>query len=262
MSGVPMSGLPVTLSPELLLTVAAERLRAARPDLPAHWNLSTPHALLAAKEHVLADAASGRTDRALAVAVVRDFRLTSWIREACAFALSLPSERADVWRRSFTRTVYLAGRPDNLRERFAFTHIADDSSAAWAGPSPDETTTGLRRLLKTFSGRRPLTAWRPATVEIPRTDASATGRHDRRRPVHRDLYLATAHVTVSDALVQLGHLLAEAVIDGTVGAGDRLTVRSVPRLTGLATPYAALRVDTDRHRPSELQAYAGLTQEN
>ncbi|MGP3966759.1 DUF6182 family protein [Streptomyces sp. 6N223] len=250
----------MTLGPDLLLSVAAERLRAARPDLSACENLTTPRSLLAAKREIQADAA-GRADEVSAVAVVRDVRLTSWVREACAFALSLRPEQADAWRRSFTRTRYLAGRPGNLCERFAFTHIAGDGSAAWAGPLPDDATTGLRRLLRTFSGRRPLTAWRPTTVGIPRTGASPAGRHDR-RPVHRDLYLATAHLTVADALVQLGHLLAEAVIDGTVGPGDRLTLRSVPRLYSLPTPYAALRVDTDRHRPHELRAYAGLTREN
>ncbi|MFJ4623820.1 DUF6182 family protein [Streptomyces sp. NPDC088812] len=247
----------MTLSPELLLTVAAERLRAARPDLSACATPVTPHSLLAAKQQIEDDAAVGRTGGVSTVVVVRDVRLASWVRETCAFVLSLPPEQADAWRRSFTRTLYLAGRPDNLSERFTFAHIAADGSAAWAGPLPDEATTGLRRLLKTFSGRGPLTAWRPVTVDLLRTD-----RHRNRRPVHRDLYLATAHLTVSDALVHLGHLLSEAVIDGTIGPGDRLTLRAVPRLTELSKPYAALRVDTDRRHPYELQAYAGLTQEN
>ncbi|MFG2592609.1 DUF6182 family protein [Streptomyces sp. NPDC048438] len=244
----------MTLPPGLLLTVAGERLRAARPDLSARLNPVTPHSLLAAKERIQDDAALGRTGGVSAVAVVRDLRLASWAAETCAFVLSLPPEQADAWRRSLTRTVYLAGRPDNLSPRFTFTHIAADGSAAWAGPLPDEATTGLRRLLKTFSGRRPLTAWRPVTIDVP-----GTARDPGREPVHRDLYLATEHLTVSDALVHLGHLLAEAVIDGTVGPGDRLTLRSVPRLTELPTPYAALRVDTDGRNPYELRAYAGLT---
>jgi hypothetical protein len=234
----------MTLSPELLRTVATERLRAARPDL--------------------ADLAGGRSagtaeepGAVSAVAVVREVRLASWVPETCAFVLSLGPERSAAWRRSFTRTRYLAGRPDNLRERFAFTHIAADESVAWAGPAPDEQTIGLRRLLRTFLGKRPLTAWRPVTVEVPGTrSAVAAGG------VHRDLYLATAQLTLAGALVQLGHLLAESVIDGTIGAGDRLTLRSVPYLTALPAPYAALRVDTDRDRPDRLRAYAALTQEN
>jgi hypothetical protein len=246
---------------EQLLTVATERLRAARPDLCTPQGPSTAHSLLAAKQKIEADADSGGGQGVSAVAVVRDFALTSWVRETCAFALSLPAEQADAWRRSFTRTIYLAGRPDNLRERFAFTHVAADGSAAWIGPVPPEATAGLRRLLRAFQGRRPLTAWQPATIAVPGTEHPAVARPDRRR-VHRDLHVATAHLTVSDVLVQLGHLLAEAVIDGTIGPGDRLTLRSVPRLTESSTPYAALRVDTDRHRPDELQAYAALTRES
>ncbi|UFR01483.1 DUF6182 family protein [Streptomyces sp. Go40/10] len=250
----------MTLSPELLLNVATERLRAARPDLPAA-GLSGPRSLLAVKDEIRSAAGAAPAGQVSAVAVVQEADLPSWTRETCAFVLSLTPEQTDAWRRSFTRTLYLAGRPDNLRERFAFTHVAPDATAAWAAPAPDAATTGLRRLLRTYSGRRPLTAWHPTTVEVPGTGARA-GTSAGRRPVHRDLYLATAQLTVADALVHLGHLLAESVIDGTIGPGDRLTLRSVPRLTALPAPYAALRVDTDQHHPDRLRAYAALTQEN
>jgi hypothetical protein len=244
----------MTLSPELLLTVATERLRVARPDLADHSVRAAKDMLKdSVKDSVKEEA---RAEGVAAIAVVRDVRLPSWVRETCAFALALTPERSDAWRRSLTRTLYLAGRPDNLRERFAFTHVAADGTAAWAGPDPDRTTTGLRRLLRTFRGHRLLTAWHPETVELPCPQGDM-----EREPVHRDLYLATAHLTLADALVHLGHLLAESVIDGTLGPGDRLTLRSVPHLTTLATPYAALRVDTDRLRPDRLRAYAALTQE-
>ncbi len=105
------------------------------------------------------------------------------------------------------------------------------ATAAWAGPDPDRTTTGLRRLLRTFRGHRLLTAWQPVTVELP----CPQGDMDR-EPVHRDLYLATAHLTLADALVHLGHLLAESVIDKTLGPGDRLTLRSVPFRTSRPSP--------------------------
>lgn len=237
----------MTISPEFLLTVAAERLRAARPELVARF--STPRDLQAVK----AEIASDRADEALVV-VINRLRLADWVRETCRFVLSLSAEHAELWRRSFTRTIYLAGRPDNLRERFAFDHIAADGSVAWAGPAADPATTTLRRLLKTFSGQRPLNTWAPMVVEVPPGLA-------RRPPVHRDLYVATAQVTISDVLVHLNHLIAEAVMDGLIAPGDRLSLRSVPRLTGLAVPFAALRIDTDIHRPGELQAFAGLTEE-
>ncbi|MGW5695322.1 DUF6182 family protein, partial [Streptomyces asiaticus] len=68
-------------------------------------------------------------------------------------------------------------------------------------------------------------------------------------------------VTVSDVLVQVNHLLAEAVLDGLIRPGDRLSLRSVPRLSGSAARFAALRVDTDTQYRHELRAYVGLTDE-
>lgn len=244
----------MTLTRELLLTTAAERLRLARPELTARLDLSDTEALVRAKAAVAGQ--DGPADAASVVAVIGRFSLPQWVRETCRFALSLPPDRADSWRRSFTRTVCLAGQPANLRERFAFDHIADDGSAAWLGPTTDAAALPLRRLLKTFDGARPAGAWAPVTVETPARDGSGT-----RRPVHRDVYVATARTTVSDLLVQVNHLLAEAVMDGLIRPGDRLTLRSVPRLAGLAVPFAALRVDIDTHRPRELMAYAGLTEE-
>ncbi|MFE2104618.1 DUF6182 family protein [Kitasatospora sp. NPDC059463] len=257
--------MPIT--PELLLSVAAERLRTALPELAGRLDLSTPQALRAAKAEITAR--DGTADGTVAVAVIGRFSLDGWVRETCRFALGVPEDRAAPWRRAFTRTVFLAGRPENLRERFAFEHIAPDGSAAWAGPGPDGDSASLRRLLKTFDGRRPLGSRPPLTVEVPAAPAAgppagpATGSPagSRRRPRDRDLYLATAGVTVSDALVQLNHLLVEAVLDGLIHPGDRLTLRPVPRLTGMAVPFTALRIDTDTHHPHKLQAYAGLTEE-
>jgi len=252
----------MTLSSETLLTVAADRLRALRPELAARLDLSTPAALRDAKAAVTDRATADAHDETLVVTVVGHLSALDWVREACRFALSVPADRAVAWRRSFTRTVYLAGQPDNLRERFAFDHIAADGSVAWAGPATPDATRALRRLLRTFHGARELPTWTPATVEIPEPAAPGPVPHPPRRPpLHRDLYIATAKVTVSDALVQVNHLLAEAVLDGVIAPGDHVTLRPVPRLTGLDMPFAALRVDTDNQRPHELRAYAGLTQE-
>ncbi|MYW44061.1 DUF6182 family protein [Streptomyces sp. SID161] len=248
----------MTLSPELLHSIAADRLRAARPELAAHLDLSTPDGLLGAKAALAGAESADNAGGALVVTVVGRFRLPDWVRETCRFALSLPAERAEPWRRSFTRTVYLAGRPDNLAHRFTFDHVADDGSVAWTGPAADGRTTALRRLLKTFSGDRTLSAWAPVTVTVPGPSEPGPAT---RPPVHRDLYVATAQVTVSRLLVHVNHLLSESVLDGLIAPGDRLTLRSVPRLAGLTVPFAALRVDADPHR-HELRAYAGLTKEN
>ncbi|MEU3754209.1 DUF6182 family protein [Streptomyces olivoreticuli] len=244
------------LGPDLLLAFAAGRLRAARPELAVRFDLTDPRGLLEARAALTAEEEKDPAGGSLAVAVVDRFRLPEWVADTCRFALSVSEQRVEQWRRAFTRTVFLAGRPGNLTERFAFDHVAEDGSAAWAGPAPQEATTALRRLLKTFSGTRELSAWAPVTVEVATSSRSAA-----RPPVHRDLYIAAARITVSELLVHVNHLVVEAVLDGLIAPGDRLTLRSVPRLTGLAVPFAALRVDADPRRTHELRAYAGLTEE-
>ncbi|MET9882648.1 DUF6182 family protein [Streptomyces sp. NPDC006430] len=244
---------PFPLSSAALLRSAAERVRSARPELADRLDLSSTQALRAVRAG-FHGARTVENDEVVAVVVVGRLDLPRWVRETCAFALALTPTTRNAWRRSFTRTVYLAGNPSNLRERFAFDHVAGDDSMAWAGPAPGATTATLRRLLKSFEASHELTARPSATVTVP-------GRPRSRPATHRDLYVATAKVTVTDALVHVNHLLAEAVLDGLIGPGDRLTLRFVPRLTGLGAQLAMLRVDTDVHRPDELQAYAGLTTE-
>ncbi|MFI1889335.1 DUF6182 family protein [Streptomyces jumonjinensis] len=244
---------PFPLSSAALLKSAADRVRTARPELADRLDLSSARALRAARAGFRATSAA-ESREALAVVVVGRLDLPRWVRETCAFALALAPTARDGWRHSFTRTVYLAGNPRNLRERFAFDHIADDGSMAWAGPAPAATTATLRRLLKSFEAPHELTVQPPATVTVP-------GRPRSRPPVHRDLCVAAVGMTVSGALVHVNHLLAEAVLDGLIGPGDRLTLRFTPRLSGVGARFVMLRVDTDAHRPDELQAYAGLTTE-
>ncbi|MER6775340.1 MULTISPECIES: DUF6182 family protein [unclassified Streptomyces] len=244
---------PFPLSSAALLKSAADRVRSARPELADRLDLSGAQALRTVRAG-LHGPRTAPADEVLAVVVIRRLDLPRWVSETCAFALALAPGEREAWRRSFTRTVYLAGSPANLRERFTFAHVAGDDSVAWAGPAPGAETATLRRLLKAFEAAHELTAQRSATVTVP-------GRPGTRPPAHRELYVATARVSVTGALVHLNHLLAEAVLDGLIGPGDRLTLRFVPRLTGLGAQLALLRVDTDVHRPDELQAYAALTTE-
>ncbi|MFJ7416063.1 DUF6182 family protein [Streptomyces sp. NPDC098077] len=243
---------PHSLSSAVLLKSAVDRIRTARPELADRVDLSSAQALLEFRAgiHTL----GAVENETLVVVVVGHLDLLRWVRETCAFALALEPEAREAWRRSFTRTVYLAGRPSNLRERFTLAHVAGDGSTAWAGPAPSRATATLRRLLKVFEAPHELTARPPATVTVPGTARSSPA-------IHRTLYIATAKVTVADALVHLNHLLAEAVLDGLIGPGDRLTLRFVPRLSGLDAQFAMLRVDTDVHHPDQLQTYAGLTTE-
>ncbi|MFG3053170.1 DUF6182 family protein [Kitasatospora sp. NPDC048239] len=241
------------LSPDVLLDSAVRRLVAARPDLAAGHDLSTPAGLAAVRDALRQAGDRARSEDRTVVAVVRSVVLPDWVRETCRFALSLGESDALAWRASFTRTVFLAGRPDNLRERFRFDHLAADGSAAWLGPAPEEAGRTLRRLLKTLVAVRPVTAEPPVTVRLPAPDGPPA------RAVHRDLYVAAAGLTLTATLVQLNHLLAEAVLDGLIAPGDQLTVRHVPRLTELPAPVEALRVDTDDRHPDRLRAYAALT---
>lgn len=254
----------MTPTQERLRRAAAERIHIARPDLAARFDLASADGLLAAQAAVQGLAAppgeggpaAGReTDDTLATVVIGRLDLAHWARDTCAFALSLAGERAERWRRSFTRTVFLAGNPASLEDRFAFAHTAADGSAAWAGPGPAAETAALRRLLKLFHGDAALPAAVDLTFRVPGHPAAG------RPPVHRHLYLATAGCTVSEALVHVNHVLAEAVLDGLVTRGDAVTIRQVPRLMGIPASFAALRVTPEPALPGRLRAAAGLTKE-
>jgi hypothetical protein len=239
----------VTGTQELLRGEVARRIRGFRPDVAARVDLSTTEGLLAAQDDITgADS--------LTVVVMRRFELLPWLRETCRFASTVDPVRAQAWRRAFTRTVFLAGNPHNLRHRFTFDHVAPDESAAWSGPAPAGTTTTLRRLLRTFdcSGEPP--SQPPVTVTVP------GARDGERRPVRRGLYVATAGVTIADCLVHLNHLLVEAILDRLVAAGDELVLRQLPRLPGVPARFASLRVGVERTRPDRLRAFAGLTEED
>ncbi len=244
----------MTIGPELLRDEAVRRIRSARPDLARGLDLSTASGLIAAQQEI---AARAEATQVIAVAVVRGFDLVPWIRGTCAYAAGLLPEEVAAWRRSFTRTIFLAGNPDNLLDRFAFAHVSEDRSAAWIPPAEETALVPLRRLLKLFDAPGPLPPHPLLTVEIPeRADRPRVGR-----PVRHGLYLATAGVTVAGAMVHLNHLLAEAVLDGLLAPGDALTVRQVPRLTGVSEPFEALRIAGEEGRPDRLRAFAGLTKE-
>ncbi len=183
----------------------------------------------------------------MAAVVIGHLDLREWIAATIAFAAGLEPRRARAWRASFTRTIFLAGSPANLCDRFPFDHLSPARTVAWLGPGPDAESEGLRRLLKLWSGPGPVSAWVPPSMDVPGGDRS-----------HRELYLATAGVNVAGCLIHLNHLLVEAVMDGMIGPGDRLTVRPVPRLTGIEMPFAALRVAPEE--PGPLRAFAGLTE--
>ncbi|WP_369378861.1 DUF6182 family protein [Streptomyces sp. cg36] len=238
---------------ERLRAATADRIRAARPDLAGRYDLGSARGLLAVQDEL---GAADPADGYVAAVVIGRFDLVSWARATCEFALGLDPSAAAGWRRSFTRTVFLAGNPDNLRGRFSFAHADADGSAAWTAPGPAADSAALRRLLKLFSGPLPLPLGPAVVLTVP-----AGPGPPPRPPVHREVHVAVADCRVQDVLVHLNHLLAEAVLDGLVGPGDRLTLRRVPRLSGLAHGFAALRATTEPTLPGRLRAVAGLTLE-
>ncbi|MGW2261689.1 DUF6182 family protein [Streptomyces sp. NPDC001780] len=241
----------MTAARRALLDAAGRRIAAARPELARRHDLTTMEGLLAARAGI---ASEEDTEAVLATVVVHHLDLPEWIRSACAYAFALEAGAAAAWRASFTRTVFLAGTPDHLRARFSFAHIAADGSAAWTAPAPAGAPSSLRRLLKLFDGAAPVTGGADTAVRLPR----APGGPDR-PGTDRELYLAVAGRTVSDALVDLHHVLAESVLDGMIRPGDRLMLRQVPRLTGEVPRLAALRVVPETS--GRLRATAGLSKE-
>jgi len=228
------------LTQEMLRDQAMRRIQTARPEM-SEMSISDLNRL---QQHLTEDSDT------LVCCVIRRLDLASFVEGACTFAAGLAPDQHPAWRRSFTKTIFLAGNPENLDTRFRFQHITPDRSAAWTPPSTPDELTALRRLLKAFDGPHALPASQP-TVTLPGTPGPA-----------RDLYLATAGVTVADTAVHLNHLLAEATLDGLLHPGDRLAVRQVPRLLGITEPFAALRIAIDPADPTRLRAFAGLTKES
>lgn len=246
----------MTLTQKFLHDQVLQRIKVARPELAPRLGTTADTAgLLAAQAELAGEAEESETT---VVSVVRHFDLASWIRGTCAFAAGLPSDQAQAWRRSFTRTAFLTGNPDNLAHRFDFAYVSEDRLAAWTVPAEARSLATLRRLLKLFDGPRALPPRPELTLVIPAGER-AGAQPDGRAPKTRRLYLSTAGVSLAESMVNLNHLLAEAVMDGLIVPGDRLRVRQVPRVLGISEPPAAMRVGVDGDSPDRLRAFAVLT---
>lgn len=190
-----------------------------------------------------------------AVAVLRQFDPAVFARSSAEFALGVRESARACWFRAFTRTIFLAGCPANLAARFPFEHVAPDGSVAWFGPAPRDSSAGLCRLLKLFDGDVEVDP--PATVgfTVPGPPISTNSQCGTTLYCH----VATAGMSLSDYLVHVNHILAEAALTGVILPGHRVILTHAPRLTGAAAPYSVLRVHRDNADPARLRAYAGLS---
>ncbi|MFE7980373.1 DUF6182 family protein [Streptomyces shenzhenensis] len=192
-----------------------------------------------------------------AAVVVDTLTPQSFVRGVLGFALSLPEQPADAWLRTFTRTIFLAGRPATVAARFPDGYATPDNALSWYGPVPTVHLKSLSRLLRAFAGPAPAPAPEPFTVRLPGPD---TG-------FRAEAVVATADLTVADYLVHSHHLFAEAALRGLVRPGDTVHVThrpafDAPRLRDALDPARADRVETrithDTAAPELLRLYGAL----
>lgn len=237
---------------DVLRAAAARRLNVIRPDLAEQFDLADPASLASAYATAMSsDADPPAAGDVLAVVVLRRVELAAWLRGTCLFAQGLAPAAAAAWRRSFTRTIFLAGNPANLVGRFTFDYIAPDGSAAWLAPRPAAATMTLRRLLTAFdidAALPPLSG----TVEL------LSGAPER-APLDHQVHVATAGMRLTDSLIALNHLLVEAVLDRHIRPGDTLTLHRSPTLAGVPGPFTAIRAMPDPVDAQRLRAQACLT---
>jgi hypothetical protein len=176
----------------------------------------------------------------------------AFVTGALRFVLGLDRGQAATWMRTYTRTVFLAGNPANLRERFAFQHVSPDGRLAWTAPGDPAAHIGLRRLLRAFSGTTPIDPPGIAGLDVP--GGPPTG-------AAHCLYVRAAG-TVDRYLVDVHHTLAEAVLRGILRPGDRLCLRHVTGLEDLTGPPEYARVVAAPDAGDRLRPVTWLTRDD
>jgi len=165
---------------------------------------------------VRAGLGDGPVQRGLGVVVVvADLDVAAFVQGAAQFAVGIPAELQDGWYRTFTRTVFLAGRPAAVALRHAHRLVTPDGNLAWYGPAMRGPMLPLSRLLRSFQGPRPVEVPAgPLTVTVPGPASGHTAQ----------VTVAIGGVSTNAYLVHVHHLIAEAVLRGLIGPGDTLRV--------------------------------------
>jgi hypothetical protein len=170
-----------------------------------------------------------------AIAVVRSFDAAEFIRASVQFARGLPVDLGREWVASFTRTVFLAGDPDNLSDRFPGGRLAPDGSSLWFSPSGLDDQQGLSRLLRPFRGPLGVPAADGVRVVLDQ-ESSSTAR----------LCVATDGLGVEDYLIHVNHVLAEACLQGLLDGVSAIELTHVRAIEVIEEPYSYLRVLPDK----------------
>ena len=203
-----------------------------------------------------ASASGGDTGLGVAV-VVADVRPEVFHAATIGFALSVPADLGAAWRRTFTRTVFLAGLPRTVASRHPHRYAAPDGTLSWHGPASTGDLLGLSRLLRMFHGPAPVRPpAAPLTVTVPGTPTGHVA----------EATVATADVSVADYLVHTHHLFAEATLRGLIRAGDTVRIAHRPDLDGSVRPdldparadVVQTRIARDRRDTDRLRLHALL----
>ena len=173
--------------------------------------------LLADRVRAVADRAGSGPAETTVLVLLRSVRLADLAHGARQFAAALEPAAAGAWLRSWTRTRFLFGDPDNLPASQPGL-VAPGRTAAWLGPVPHLHQPGLSRLLKPVTGRLPEL---PAAVDVPGADGSTP---------RRVLQVAVAGLSLSEYLVHLHHTLAEAVLLGSLGEDEPVRISHRPAI--------------------------------
>ncbi|MEU3983401.1 DUF6182 family protein [Streptomyces sp. NPDC026672] len=187
------------------------------------------------------------TTSVTALVVLRGLDVVDLVRGARAFATGLTGAEGRTWLRSWTRTRFLFGNPQNLTDRAPARTVAPAGTAAWLGPHPSDHLPGVSRLLKPLTGSLPPL---PRTLDVP----------GRAGGPPRELRLATREVTLVKYLVHLHHTVAEAVLLGRLTVDEPLRLVHRPDLEPMSAPgspgYARVHYAADN--TSELRLYTSL----
>jgi hypothetical protein len=205
----------------------------------------------------LASAGTGRHGLSVAV-VVDDFAPEPFIRATIDFALAVPEEVGAAWHRAFTRTIFLAGRPETVARRHPGAFRSAEAALGWYGPAPAAQLRNLSRMLRAFQGPAPIRPSAEAlTVRVP---GAAAGH-----PV--EAAVATDGVSVAEYLVHVHHLFAEATLRGLIRPGDTVHVTHRGELDGpwirdaldpASADFVQTRITHDSHDADRLRLYAVL----